>query len=92
LRSSTPKTLRLADKIANNPDENEQSVIAHGFGSITDIQTSPDGYLYLVGVKASYPEFDSSGIVYKVIPVTNSTSASEVNNNRSEQEQQGLCT
>jgi glucose/arabinose dehydrogenase len=82
----------LADKIANNPDENEQSVIAHGFGSITDIQTSPDGYLYLAGVKASYPEFDSSGIVYKVIPVTNSTSASEVNNNRSEQEQQGLCT
>jgi aldose sugar dehydrogenase len=82
----------LADKIANNPDENEQSVIAHGFGSITDIQTSPDGYLYLAGVKASYPEFDSSGIVYRVIPVTNSTSASEVNNNRSEQEQQGLCT
>ena len=69
----------LADKIANKPIETEQSVIAHGFGGITDIETSPDGYLYLAAVKEYYPDFDSSGIVYKVIPMANSTSPSEIN-------------
>jgi aldose sugar dehydrogenase len=69
----------LADKIANKPIETEQSVVAHGFGGITDIETSPDGYLYLAAVKEYYPDFDSSGIVYKVIPMANSTSPSEIN-------------
>jgi glucose/arabinose dehydrogenase len=70
----------LADKIANKPTEKEQSVIAHGVG-ITDIETSPDGYLYLSAIKEYYPDFDGSGTVYKVIPTTNSTSPSEINNN-----------
>jgi glucose/arabinose dehydrogenase len=78
----------LADKIANKPIEQEQSVIAHGFGSITDIETGPDGYLYLAAVKEYYPDFDSSGIVYKVIPMANSTSPSEINNDSYQEE---LC-
>src|SRR5215212_21283 len=78
----------LADKIANNPIEEEQSIIAHGFGSITDIETSPDGYLYLAAIKEYYPEFDGSGIVFKVIPVANSTSPSESNDDSYQEE---LC-
>jgi glucose/arabinose dehydrogenase len=78
----------VADKIANKPIEKEQSVIAHGFGSITDIETSPDGYLYLAAIEEYYPEFDGSGTVYKVIPMTNSTSPSEINNDSSQEE---LC-
>jgi len=70
----------LADRIASKPIEKEQSVIAHGIG-ITDIETSPDGYLYLSAIKEYYPDFDGSGTVYKVIPTTNSTSSSEINNN-----------
>jgi aldose sugar dehydrogenase len=79
----------LADKIANNPIEQEESVIAHGFGSITDIETGPDGYLYLAAVKEYYPDFDSSGIVYKVVPSANSTSPSEINNDSDQQA--GFC-
>ena len=80
----------LADKIANNPIEQEQSVIAHGFGSITDIETGPDGYLYLAAVKEYYPDFDSSGIVYKVIPRANNTLPSEINN--ATDQRAGLCS
>jgi aldose sugar dehydrogenase len=78
----------VADKIANKPIEQEKSVIAHGFGSITDIETSPDGYLYLASIKEYYPEFNSSGTVYKVIPATISTSPSEINNDSHREE---LC-
>ena len=80
----------LADKIANNPIEQEQSVIAHGFGSITDIETGPDGYLYLAAIEDYYPDFNGSGTVYKVIPKTNSTSPSETNNDSDQQA--GLCS
>jgi glucose/arabinose dehydrogenase len=78
----------LADKIANKPNEEEQSVIAHGFGSITDIETGPDGYLYLAAIEDYYPDFNGSGTVYKVIPRTNSTLPSEIN---SDSYQQELC-
>jgi aldose sugar dehydrogenase len=81
----------LADKIANKPIEEEQSVIAHGFGSITDIETGPDGYLYLAAIKEYYPDFDGSATVYKVIPkTTNSTSPSVINNDSDQQA--GLCS
>jgi glucose/arabinose dehydrogenase len=77
----------LADKVANKPIEKEQSVIAHGVG-ITDIETGPDGYLYLATIKEYYPDFDGSGTVYKIIPATNSTSPSEINNDSYQEE---LC-
>jgi aldose sugar dehydrogenase len=81
----------LADKIANKPVEQEQSLIVHGFGSITDIETGPDGYLYLAAIREYYPDFDGSGTVYKVIPkTTNSTSSSEINNDSDQQA--GLCS
>jgi glucose/arabinose dehydrogenase len=80
----------LADKIANNPIEQEQSVIAHGFGSITDIETGPDGYLYLAAIEDYYPDFNGSGTVYKLIPKTNSTSPSQINGDS--EQQAGLCS
>ncbi len=41
---------KLLDKIAdtNTPDELSQIKIGEGFGGITDIEVSPDGYLYIL--------------------------------------------
>jgi glucose/arabinose dehydrogenase len=78
----------LADKIADTPIEKEQSVIASGIGAITDIETSPDGYLYIAAIKDYSPVANSTGIVYKVLPRTNGTSPSEINNDSCQEE---LC-
>jgi aldose sugar dehydrogenase len=78
----------LADKIANNPFQQEQSVVAHGYGSITDIETAPDGYLYLTAIKDYYPEVDSFGTVFRVIPARNSTSSSDI---ITDTPQRGVC-
>jgi hypothetical protein len=54
----------LADKIANTPDEIEQQegggiILGQGFGVITDIQVSPDGYLYILTLQGS---------LYRIVP------------------------
>jgi glucose/arabinose dehydrogenase len=38
----------LKDKVADNMDELEEAIFAKGFGSITDIEVGPDGYLYIL--------------------------------------------
>jgi len=38
----------LLDKVANDDEELTQVVLARGFGGITDLEVSPDGYLYVV--------------------------------------------
>jgi glucose/arabinose dehydrogenase len=38
----------LNDRIANNRDELQQAIMAHGFNGITDIEVGPDGYLYIL--------------------------------------------
>ena len=38
----------LADKIANNSKELKDAEFASGFGSITDLEIGPDGYLYVL--------------------------------------------
>jgi aldose sugar dehydrogenase len=38
----------LRDKIANNQDEVQEAILGHGFIGITDIEVSPDGYLYVL--------------------------------------------
>jgi glucose/arabinose dehydrogenase len=38
----------LKDKVADNMDELEQVIFAKGFGSITDIEVGPDGYLFIL--------------------------------------------
>jgi hypothetical protein len=51
----------LSDKVANNPEELDDSIFASNFGIITDLEVGPDGYLYiLTGVR------DVEGKVYKI--------------------------
>jgi glucose/arabinose dehydrogenase len=47
----------LADHQANTPDEEQSIIFGQGFGVITDIKVSPDGYLYLLGY---------DGTIYKI--------------------------
>ena len=46
-------TASLADREINDPKENQPIVFGQGFGGITDIQTGPDGYLYVLSYEGS---------------------------------------
>jgi glucose/arabinose dehydrogenase len=50
----------LADKVANDFVERDQAIFASGFGGITDVKVSPDGYLYIVSL--------NQGAIYKIHP------------------------
>jgi glucose/arabinose dehydrogenase len=53
----------LQDKIANSPEEVEGILFGKGFGTITDIEVSPDGNLYvLAGIRSD------SGKLYRISP------------------------
>ena len=43
----------LHDRVANNQDELQKVILAHGFNGITDIEVGPDGYLYVVSFAGS---------------------------------------
>jgi glucose/arabinose dehydrogenase len=58
----------LSDRIANDVLETQESVIAYGFGGITDIQIGPDGYLYIAIIEDYYPTINSVGTNYKMLP------------------------
>jgi glucose/arabinose dehydrogenase len=49
----------LADKVADNILEREEAVFASGFTGITDMQTGPDGYLYVVSIV---------GKIFRIVP------------------------
>lgn len=49
----------VSDLVADNSDELSASVLGTGFGGITDIETGPDGYLYIL----SY-----NGNIYRIVP------------------------
>ena len=51
----------LADKVANNLQEGEEAALGHGFGTITDLQVGPDGYLYVLTF---------AGSIYKIAPAS----------------------
>ena len=60
----------LADLVADIPAEREKAVLGTGFDVITDIQTGPDGYLYIL----SYSEYsnehpDNISRIYRVVPI-----------------------
>ena len=57
-------TAPLADREVNDPKENQPIVFGQGFGGITDLQTGPDGYLYVL----SY-----TGSLFRILPSTSST-------------------
>jgi hypothetical protein len=50
----------LADLVADDVDEQDQSRFGQGFGSITDLQIGPDGGVYVVSI--------GDGMVYKILP------------------------
>jgi len=55
----------LEDKIADNEDELEDVIFARGFGSITDIDVGPDGYMYVL---SSYMD---NAAIFRIVPINN---------------------
>ena len=54
----------LDDKVADNSDESEDVIFAHGFGTITDLEVGPDdGYLYVVSL--------DQGQIYRIVSTDN---------------------
>jgi glucose/arabinose dehydrogenase len=51
---------RLKDMVADNKNELSEIIFASGFKGITDIQTGPDGYLYIL----TYLD----GKLYRIVP------------------------
>ena len=59
-RDGLTLTGALADKVANTLQESQQVVFGQGFGTITDLQVGPDGYLYVLTF---------GGNIYRIIPL-----------------------
>jgi aldose sugar dehydrogenase len=57
-RASLELEGRLKDKVADKPTEAEDVVFGSHFPGITDLQVSPDGYLYVL----------ASGTLFKIVP------------------------
>ena len=60
----------LIDLVADNEEELSTIIFGSGFGSITDIETGPDGFLYIL----SYDD----GIIYRIAPSSNNQVAASV--------------
>jgi aldose sugar dehydrogenase len=58
---------QLADKIANTPEEMQETIFGEGFGGITDLEVGPDGYLYIVSI--------GQGAIYRIVPGVNGGSS-----------------
>jgi glucose/arabinose dehydrogenase len=50
----------LDEKVADDDGENEEIVFGEGFGSISDLEVGPDGYLYVVSI--------GLGGIYRIVP------------------------
>jgi glucose/arabinose dehydrogenase len=55
----------LEDKVENNPQGYTSSVFGRNFGKIVDLETGPDGYLYVLSVVAD------DGKIYRILPKNN---------------------
>lgn len=53
----------LEDRVANNKDELQKVILAHGFNGITDIEVGPDGYLYILSF--------GNGEIYRLVQMKN---------------------
>jgi glucose/arabinose dehydrogenase len=60
----------LIDLVADNEEELSTIIFGSGFGSITDIATGPDGFLYIL----SYDD----GIIYRIAPSSNNQVAASL--------------
>ena len=56
----------LDDTVANTPEEAEDAIFGTGFGSISDIKTGPDGYLYILS--------SADGTLFRVVPAADTLS------------------
>jgi len=52
----------LQDNVVNNGESLDEIIFGTGFGCITDIQTGPDGFLYIVSM--------TEGQIYRIMPKT----------------------
>jgi glucose/arabinose dehydrogenase len=52
----------LSDKVANNTDEYKKVLFAKGFGTVTDLQVGPKGYLYVL---------TAEGDLFRIVPTKN---------------------
>jgi aldose sugar dehydrogenase len=50
----------LSDKVADADEENAGIIFGEGFGSISDLEVGPDGYLYIVSL--------GRGAIYRIVP------------------------
>lgn len=57
----------LSDLIANSDEESSEVTLGTGFFGITDIETGPDGYLYILTYDQ---EADGQGSLYRIAPST----------------------
>jgi aldose sugar dehydrogenase len=62
-------TGKLQDRLADNAEELEQVLIGTDLGGITDLKLGPDGYIYFSAIDSSYPETNTRGTIYKLVPV-----------------------
>ena len=53
------------DLIADDEDQSESITLGRGFGGITDLETGPDGFLYVLTFDQ---ESDGDGKIYKILP------------------------
>jgi aldose sugar dehydrogenase len=58
----------LPDLVVDNEEEQSSLIFGNGFGPITDLETGPDGYLYVL----SYDD----GIIYRIVPSSSALSLS----------------
>jgi aldose sugar dehydrogenase len=60
-RSTLDLNNLLEDRVASSPEEVETVIFGKGFGTITDLEVGPDGYLYvLAGIR------DEDGKIYRI--------------------------
>ena len=57
----------LADLIANNEEEMSEISLGTSFGGITDIETGPDGFLYILALDRGA---DEEGNIYRITPLS----------------------
>ena len=60
----------LADKVGNTLDELQGVIFGQGFGTITDLQIGPDGYLYVLTL---------AGNIYRIVPSFDSSASDDGN-------------
>jgi aldose sugar dehydrogenase len=58
----------LEDKVENNPQGYIPSVFGRNFGRIVDLETGPDGYLYVLSLTAD------DGKIFRILPKNHATS------------------